>query len=307
MLLCRDHHLVIDRLVRQHGVEGLRRMKREHEDRIYLLTGLREDASTVVIRMIGTIRDAPVEVPPEAILPTVIAEGRFPRFPLAMAGEDIEIDLRLLPNESHSDYWNAGEKIIATQVARVRDAQQAVQHLSVFALARIPLLVALGYYLDDKIPTTIYGRRRDGTGDGAWGFDPNAQPASFEVTQRSGPIGVPKVALGVSVTAPIGEDVIESLGNDTAVYELAPEGVPYGRDLLSGRTSLDHFADAYHEFLGRVEADHRDCAVIDIYAAVPAAGAVQLGRGLMRDAQPLLRIHDRGPDGQFSEALTLRR
>jgi hypothetical protein len=130
---------------------------------------------------------------------------------------------------------------------------------------------------------------------------------SFEVTQRSGPTGVPRVALAVSVTAPIGEDVIESLGNDTAVYELAPEGVPYDRDLLSGRTSLDHFADAYHEFLGRVEADHRDCAVIDIYAAVPAAGAVQLGRGLMRDAQPMLRIHDRGPDGQFSEALTLRR
>src|SRR4051812_7167131 len=33
MLLCRDHHRVIDRLPREHGVDGLRRMKRGHEDR----------------------------------------------------------------------------------------------------------------------------------------------------------------------------------------------------------------------------------------------------------------------------------
>ena len=307
MLLCRDHHRVIDRLLRQHGVDGLRQMKREHEDRIHLLTSLREDASTVVVRVIGTIRDAPVDVPPEAVLPTVIADGRFPRFPLALAGEDVEIDLRLLPDEGHSDYWKAGARIIATQVARIRDAQQPIQHLSVFALARIPLLIVLGFYLDDKIPTTIYGRRRDGTGDGAWGFDPGAQPVSFGVRQRSGPSAGPKVALAVSVTAPIGEDVTGSAGDATAVYELSPDGPAHGRDLLSARASLDRFADAYHQFLGRVEVDHRDCEAIDIYAAVPAAGAVQLGRGLMRDAQPMLRIHDRGPDGQFHETLSLSR
>src|SRR4051812_24201200 len=39
MLLCGPHHRVIDRLVAEHSVTGLRRMKREHEDRIRLLTG----------------------------------------------------------------------------------------------------------------------------------------------------------------------------------------------------------------------------------------------------------------------------
>jgi hypothetical protein len=286
MLLCRDHHRVIDRLLREHGVDGLRRMKLEHEDRIRLLTGLHEDAATVVVRAIGGIRDAPVDIPREAVLAAVVADGHFPRFPLAMAGEDLEVDLRVLPAEGERGYWEAGERIIAPRAARIRDAQQPIRHLSVFALTRIPFLVALGFHLDDKIPTTVYGRRRDGTGDAGWGFDPDAQPVEFDVRRIAGPAGGPHVAVAVSITAPIGDDVVAIAGDGFAVYELAPRGLPQGRDLLAARTSLDRFADAYHRLLGRIEADHAECEVVDLYAAVPAPGAVQLGRGVMRDAQP---------------------
>lgn len=304
MLLCRGHHRLIDRLLDEHTVEGLRQMKREHENRIRLLTGLQDDAATVVVRMAGGIRNAPVEVPREAVLAAVRADGRFPRFPLALDGEDVEIDLRQLPAEGDPGYWTTGERLIAAQAARIRDAQQPIRHLSVFALARAPLLIALGFHLDDKIPVSIYCRRRDGTGDDGWGFDPAAEPVAFEVRHLAGPATGPRVAVAVSVTAPIGADVVAASG-EGAVYEIAPEGVAHGRDLLGARASLHQFADAFHRFLGRVEADHRECAVIDLYAAVPAAGAVQLGRGVMRDAQPALRVHDRGGDGRFHEALTL--
>jgi hypothetical protein len=305
MLLCRDHHRVIDHLIAEHGVEALRRMKREHEERIHLLTGLAQDAETVVVRMIGAIRGAPVEVPPESVLAAVIADGRFPRFPLALAGEDVEIDLRALPEEDDQRYWEAGERTIAAHAARIREAQQSIGHMSIFALARIPFLVALGFHLDDKIPVTVYSRRRDGTGDGAWGFDPDADAIGFEVTRRSGSSGAVHVALAVSVTAAIGEEVIAHAGEDAAVYELSPVNAPHGRDLLGGRDSLANFAGAYHRYLAHVEAEHPDCKTIDLYAAVPATGAVHLGRGLMRDAQPRLRVHERSSDGQFCEALSL--
>lgn len=304
MLLCRGHHRMIDRLVGEHPVPDLRRMKRKHEDRIRLLTGFDEDAASVVVRMVGGIRGAPVEVPRDVVLAAVLADGRFPRFPLAMAGEDIEIDLRGLPAEGDMEYWASGERIIAAQAARIRDARQSIRHLSVFALARIPLLVALGFHLDDKILTTVYGRRRGGTGDGGWGFDAEARPLDFTARHLGGPTRGDRVAVAVSVTAPIGADVLAADGT-SAVYEIAPDGAEHGRDLLAARTSLQRFADAYHNLLGRIEADHSTCATIDLYAAVPAAGAVQLGRGVMRDAQPALRIHDRGDDGRFSVALTL--
>jgi SMODS-associated and fused to various effectors sensor domain len=305
MLLCRRHHRMIDRLIEEHTVDGLRRMKREHEERIRLATGLQDDASTTVVRAIGGIRNAPVDVPREAVLAAVRADGRFPRYPLAMAGEDLEIDLRGLPTEGDPTYWQTGEAIIAERAARIRDAREPIHHVSVFALTRIPLLVALGFHLDDKIPATVYNRRRDGTGDHGWGFDPHAEAVDFDVHQVAGPVDAPHVALAVSVTAPIGEDVAAAVPGACAVYELTPRAVPHGQDLLGARVSLDNFANAYHRFLAHVEAEHGVCEVIDLFAAVPAAGAVQLGRGLMRDAQPALRTHDRDRRGVFREALIL--
>ena len=56
--------------------------------------------ATVAVRVIGGIRSAPVEVPREVVLAAVCADGRFPRFVLAMAGEDLEIDLRGPPDEA---------------------------------------------------------------------------------------------------------------------------------------------------------------------------------------------------------------
>ncbi len=251
MLLCRDHHRVIDRLIAEHTVEGLSRMKREHEARILTLTAITAERESVVLRVIGTVRGAPVQIPRSTAAAAVIADGRFPRYPLALAGEDIEIDLRNLPDEGDESYWSVGERIIANGAQRIRDAQSPIAHLSVFAIARIPLLIALGFHLDDKIAATIYQRRRDGAGDGGWLADPNAPTVSFEQRRLTGDPGSSRVALATSLTAPIGEDVTTTVGEDTAVYEIAPTGAPRGRDVLSAPPSLVNFAEIYHRLLGR--------------------------------------------------------
>lgn len=303
MLLCRDHHRVIDRLIAEHGVEGLMEMKREHEERIRMLTGLSAEAKTVVIRAIGGIRGGPVEVPRREVQSAVLADGRYPDYRAALAGEDLEIDLRRLPAEGDSDYWRVGERMIAESAARLGDAQEPIPHLSVFALSRIPFLVALGYHLDDKVPATIYPRRRGGTGDGGWGFDPDAAATGFQMDRRR-EADESRVALAVSLTAPIGSDVLDaSLGS--FVYEIEPEGAGYSRELFSARGSLHAFAETYHRFLSLVERDHPECHEIDVYLAAPAPAAVQVGRGLMREAQPKIAVFDRGRDRKFEQTLVL--
>jgi len=304
MLLCRPHHRVIDRLIVEHTVGGLHRMKREHEDRIRLLTGLQDDVATVVVRVTGGIRGAPVEVPRETVLAAVRGDGRFPRYRLALAGEDVEVDLRSLPDEGDPSYWTTGARIIEQAAARIREAQESIGHLSVFALTRIPLLVALGYHLDDKIPTTIYQRRRDGAGHQGWGFDPEGAPIAFRTDRIAGLDRGSRVALAVSLTAPIGADVVAAVGG-AAVYEISPDGPPPSRDVLTARASLDAFSDSYHRFLATVERDHPDCRQIEVFAAAPGSAAIQLGRSVMRDAQPALLVYDRDADGTFQPALTL--
>jgi SMODS-associated and fused to various effectors sensor domain len=167
--------------------------------------------------------------------------------------------------------------------------------------------VALGFHLDDKIPTTVYQRRRDGSGDQGWGFDSHAEPVTFQTERISSHPDEPsRVGLAVSLTAPIGCDVVAAASN-ASVYEITPLATAPSRDVMTARASLDAFAATYHRFLGIVERDHPDCAQIEIFPAAPASAAVELGRGIMRDAQPDLVIYDRQIDGTFQPALTLTR
>jgi hypothetical protein len=306
MLLCRAHHRVIDHLIAEHSREGLVKIKREHEARILALTAITADRGSVVLRVVGTVRGAAVQIPHSTVAVAVTADGRFPRYPLALAGEDIEVDLRNLPEEGDDAYWSVGERIIEQAANRIRDAQAPIAHLSVFAIARIPLLIALGFHLDDKIAATIYQRRRDGAGDGDWLADPNAPTVAFEHRRVAGGAGRPHVALAVSLTAAIGEEVSAAVGAQTTVYEIAPVGVPCGRDVLGARASLKDFAETYHRLLVKIEQEHPSCRELQIFPACPASAAIVLGRGPMRHAQPALIVYDRACDGSFNQALELR-
>ena len=305
MLLCRKHHRVIDTLLEEHGVEKLREMKREHEARIHHLTGLQDDAQTVVVRAIGSIRGGPTGVSSAAVLQATTSDRRYPYYALAFDKEDLEIDLRMLPEQA-SSYWDAGVDAVKAKIATLVTTDHPIRHVSVFALARIPFLVALGFYLDDKIPATIYPRRRSGSGDGDWGFVEGAPAVQFEFERVSGEPGNAAVAIVASVTASICGEIVRH-NPESTIYELRPASVAPGRELLEGRASMESFSSAYHSLLGTIETDHADCKAIDLYAAVPAPGAVQLGRGLMRDAQPVLRVHDRTAQNTFAFALELRR
>ena len=128
----------------------------------------------------------------------------------------------------------------------------------------------------------------------------------FESQRVAGKPGDASVAIAVSVTASIRDDVVRQ-NPEAAIYELRPEDVAPSRALLEGRASMDAFSSTYYALLGEVEAAHTDCRAIDLFAAVPAPGAVQLGRGLMRDTQPTLRVHDRDPEKNFVLAIELRR
>jgi hypothetical protein len=173
ILLCQEHHNVIDheKLRGDFSVERLRKQKQEHEERILFLTGLGTDKRTAAVRMLGGVRGVIVEVSRDHARQSVYDHaGRYVHFPFTMDRQGIEIDLSSLPDpeKAGAAYWDMGKMLIDREVARIEEAvrDESVRHLSVFALARIPLLVYLGYRLGDKVPTDIYQKQRGS--DEAW-------------------------------------------------------------------------------------------------------------------------------------------
>lgn len=308
ILACPSDHTVIDKKTGQSvwTIEDLRGLKRRHEDRIHYLTGLGEDAETVVIRAVGAIRGAHVELSAATVRAAVHDQHRYPRYELGVRSEsDIEIDLRNLPDEGDGLYWQTAERRIRDVVGRqLADGVNRghVRHLSIFAVARIPLLALLGHHLDDKIPTTLYELHRDEFG---WRWPTEEAPVSFEVQHAAGDPDARDVTLVCSVSGSVSLAELPAELSDTCVYELRPAGADPVPDLLRVPESLAAFSAAYLSFLGSTEARHPAATTVNIVGAVPVTAAVELGRRRTREVHPSLRVWDRVPGG-YSFAVEIK-
>jgi hypothetical protein len=308
LLLCGDdHHSIDDKINRGvYTVEYLRERKRIHEDRIRYLTGLGEDAETVVLRVIGDIRGAAVELSEQVAARAVLETGRrYPRFGWGYGGADFEVDLRGLPSEGSELFWQSGQQRIVEQLDRLRDAvaRDKVRHLSVFCLARIPLLACVGEQLDDKVPVDLFQKQRGG--DEGWSWDPSAPAVTFSYERLREGSG-DRVALIAGLSAALSPADLPDELADATVWSITPREQAPSRDVLRARASLDNFARAYHDCLGEIESVRPKPATVELFPAVPATAAVTLGRGLMRGAQPPVRVYDRTePSQPFEFALEI--
>jgi hypothetical protein len=301
MLLCRDQHRVIDTrsLWEVYDAETLRGIKRSHEHRIRQLTALRRDDRSTVLRVVGSLHDAPVHLGRASIATALLADRRFPDYALTGADE-FEIDLRGLPGEANGQptYWAMATELIRERVASlsVHVAQENVNRIAVFPFARVPALIALGAELDDCVPTDIYPRRRD-AGEG-WGWTPGAPVVRFTWSCLQEGSDSASVAVVFSVSGTPDRGRLPEWAASATLYEVRPEESAPGPELISNPVSLDLFAQTWRGLLAELERRHPRLEAIGVFAAVPAVAAVVIGRSLMRAVHPRLWVFDRGRDDE---------
>jgi SMODS-associated and fused to various effectors sensor domain len=297
MLLCYDQHRVIDNrsLWETYDAGTLRAMKRRHEQRIRQLTDLHDDDRSTVLRMVSDLHGAGVELSRQTIATALLSNDRFPEYALLGANE-FEIDLRATPGEADGtpEYWAATRALISDRLRllRVQVGQETIRHLSVFAIARIPLLITLGVLLDDTVPTDVYPKRRD-NGEG-WGWDATAPTMDFTVTPVRAGTDPHRVAVLFSISGSI--DIYRlpaDLAATATIYEVHPVGVTPGIDVVRTQAPLDNFARAWRNLLSQFERDHPGLPAIHAFAAVPVTAAVTIGRSVMSAIHPPLRVYDR--------------
>lgn len=204
LLACGSCHAEIDSPpnVDSFTVENLRELKRCHERRIAQILSVPPGQDTAVLRMHGAIGDSHVALDRSLAAAAVLAQGRCARFTLSHDPAGIEIDLQRAPTPSigNRDYYDASRKAID----RVFDRQVApavedgsLRHVSVFALARWPLLVHLGARLGDKLDADVYQRHR-ATESWAWPTDPGEHRFCFQVVTEGSPDSDAVLVLSIS-------------------------------------------------------------------------------------------------------------
>ncbi|MFF5787364.1 SAVED domain-containing protein [Streptomyces sp. NPDC012693] len=309
MLLCAQQHMEIDAkaALDVFTVEWLRRVKREHEDRVRHLTALGPERATTVVRMVGSVHGNAVELSRETAADAVTAGHRFPLYLESYTRHGVEIDLRHTPGEQAAAAWDAeaaaeASRLYYRQATKVIDGvvrdrlrpgieRESVQHVSVFGFARLPLLVYLGSVLDDTVPTDIYQRHRH---EQSWAWPSENGPVTEFAAHpvQGGPHGHEAVVV-MNVSGVIAPYEIPQGLSALRRYEVSPVNAQAGPDILRCQASLRQLEETLRMFLARLEREAKSLRRLHVLPAVPLSAAVALGRAHHPQVHPQMVIYER--------------
>jgi hypothetical protein len=301
VLVCDDEHDEIDKAkVRDlFPVDLLRSMKAAHESRIRHVTGLGPDRGTAVVRMIGNLRGSAVQLDRPSAAEAVIANGRFPRFPLALDNDGIEIDLRDVPGEDVAgpEYYRRAVEVIDDVIRHKLTEgvqREMVNHLSVFGFSRWPLLVHLGAALDDNVPTDIYQRRRSPE---TWCWPGSGHAVSFVLEQPDAQPDVEEAVLVINVSGSIQPRELPDALPSLPSFTIAPDGFTPEPDIFSTPESVEAFTRVCRQMFSAIEANHKQVQRLHVFAAMPLSASIALGQVLDSSVHPTLSLYDRTDSG----------
>lgn len=309
MLMCDTHHRKIDGPdERQFTISRLQAMKAQHEQRIELLTSIKEENKSHVLFYGANIGEqSPVlrfERAAWAMVP-----HRYPAEP-----RGIELSLQ---NSARKDddprFWNSERENLRASFSRDvagRLRSGEIGHLSIFALGPMPLLMELGRLLTDITPADCYELRNADAyqlhrepPDWKW----QSHPSGFEYIVSEPAEVRTNVALVFSLSATVDDSRIRAvLGEDVSIWKLT---VPNpNNDYLKSREQLALFRQHTRVLLDRIKARHGVAATLHVFPAMPVSTALDFGRIWMPKADLTLQIWDENRKlGGFQPVLTFDR
>lgn len=298
MLLCRDCHDLVDKkkYVAKYPEELLVEMKKVHEDRIDKAISMIPSKKSHALIFRSHMVNGNVPTPPT---PTQVHEAMWlDRFPAI--DQPLEINLTNGGVDIHDPkYMEHAITELGRRVNQIRETYDP-QHFSVFALARIPLLVALGRKLGDKVGLDLYQLSNDKR---HWKWDDgdqNPEPILLEEPEYNDADAETDVILKVEVSGSISaRSVRKALPEPLPTYTIRVRKPGIG--VISSTDQVVQFGSTVLNLLNKIPQLHGENARIHVFLAVPPPLAIELGR-YHRTHFPSLLIYEWLPNEMWSFA-----
>lgn len=278
MLLCGVCHGEIDSSPEQYPVGTLKQFKAEHEARIHHLTSLGPEFKTKVLAMRANIAGKKTSASDGHIF-----NALFPNLWPSKKPVDT-IDLTKVLDLS-------GEYTLPART--IQDFVRGFytdepDHVSVFGIGPIALLIELGSQLSDKITTDFYQLHRD-TKD--WKWKEEAPTAVYSTVKIRGGEDHGKVGLVLSLSGPIQINDV-TVHQSHALYEIKLSSADPNPGFLRTRADLQSFREEYKRCIDLIVNENPGVKEIHLYPAIPAPVAIICGHDLLSKAHPSLVVHD---------------
>ncbi len=285
MALCPDCHKLVDDNPAQYTKRTLQEYKERHEQHVRHMTGLSADLKTSILVFTASVGEQSVFVPFDQIL-----EAVSPRYPVSRPGKVIDLTSIHIGDASSI---NTAQEAVRRGMAQLYDAgseTQSVKHLSVFALAPIPLLIDLGTRLSNKIPTDFFQRHRDKEN---WSWKRTGKPVQYQFKRLRSGFDPKKVAMIVSLSGTIRpRDLPKGIDRGYSIYEFTLKGRTPDPTFLRTKHDLENFRVAYQAALGTIVRAHGTIKSLHFFPAIPAPIAILCGRELLPKVHPELLVYD---------------
>ena len=215
----------------------------------------------------------------------------MPRYP---AGDSKIIDLTGLGDEKGDGFYDFAAGRIRDEVQRLYvtgGELETSKHLSVLALAPIPLLVVLGHSLSNKVQTDFFQCHRDRRERWTWHEEKSA--ARYTARRKRAGSEPSRVAVMLSLSGTVALETLPVVIDESfTVYEITLDGATPHPGFLQQREDLDAFRQVYRQFLAEVTRDNPRVDDLHVFPAIPAPVAVVCGFDLLPKAHPALVVYD---------------
>ena len=292
MLVCFDHSKLIDgKHKSEYTLDYLKFYKAKHEERIKMQTAVGPDMATTVVRFMANIGDRKVDISLSQAYQAI-----FPRFPSDEKG--ILLDFTNKDGRRSKTYWKNFAHEISDQVKRdfaMGNDRKRLEHLSVFALGPIPLLMHLGNQIGNIIPSDIYQKHRD-TDDWNWRREPKFDRFNYILKKRNQAKSAKKVVIVLSLSGKIHqEEVRRCVAEKYPLYEITVQS-PSVRFLIY-KSRLEKFKNMYRDVITEIRERYSGDCEIHMFPAVSAPIAIICGKELLPQSDPKIFVYNKEKNG----------
>lgn len=300
MLLCKDCHKRIDTYPSDYPIAKLKKMKRLHEQRVEYMTDFHENMESYLVTYAANIGDIRVPINNNDAFLSMLKNGKNP-------AQAQSIDLSNSGNalkDYEPEFWKVEEQNLIKKfnqklLDRISETED-VKHISLFAMAPVPLLIKLGTLFTDKIPMDIYQKRRE---PDTWNWNYGKATIEFEIEKTSSKSSI--IALNLSISANISnDDIKKTLGKDVSIWSIRLKNPNY--DCIKTPNDLSEFRKVIRTIYDEIKSAHGSDKIINIFAAVPVSVAIEIGRTWMPRADLPIQTYNRTKGSlQFNPAILI--
>ena len=297
MVLCRDHHKLIDDYPEKYTVDILKEMKKEHENYIKDLMKIRKESTVIGIKYTFNISDRVPKINDADVRKSAFRQNYY------CIGNIINLSDNKADEIDNEDLYKLEKENIKRnflQMVKPQLKKDKVEKIFLCAIAPQPLLIYLGTLFSDIADISVQQLQRDPIQE--W-YLSDKQDEEFDVNIVIPEKKYSKVALNISITADISEDRIRTIvGDECDIIKL--ESNIHSNDIIKCRNQLEIYRSRIREIYEYIKDKYgRDCE-INVFPAMPISIAIETGRCWMKKAHPSLVIYDEKKG--FKKALEIK-